>query len=129
MRSNEHRVRLAQPVYAAPFGFQIWGRPEVLQFDETAIPEFSHFREYGQHVDLAGLRFKAAGMVRDLDDFDQIPIALHMAEQIAVHALDVRCIKDHSGGSVTGRACDLAAFAEVIEEHARQRSCVRRFET
>src|SRR5258707_15846558 len=98
--ANERRLDLPEAVYATPFDFQIGCRPEVLQLDEAAIPEFSHFPEYRLHVDLAGRGFKAAGMVRNLDDFDQIPIALHMADQVAVHALNVCCIKDHPRGSV-----------------------------
>jgi hypothetical protein len=65
IRSSERRIHLPEPVYSAPFDFQIGGRPEVLQLDETAIPEFSHLPDYWLHVDLAGLGFKAAGMVRN----------------------------------------------------------------
>ena len=67
-------------------------------------------------------------MVRNLDDFDQIPIAFHMTEQIPVHALNVSCIKNHPRRSMTGRTRDLAAFVEMSEKHARQCPCVRWFE-
>src|SRR6266702_1985426 len=117
VESNKRRVYLPEPVYSAAFDFQTGRGPEVLQLDQAAIAEFPDFLEYRLHIDLAALGLKPAGMVRNLDDFDQIPIALHMTEQIPIHALDMRRIKNHPHGSVTGRACDLAALVKMGEQH------------
>ena len=80
------------------------------------------------HVDLADLRLCAARMVRDLHDLDEVALALQAPEKVAVHALNVGGVEDHAYRRAPDRADDRAAFIEMRQQHARQRSRIGRLE-
>ena len=101
----------------------------MLEFNETAVATRMNLLDHRRQVCLANLRLRAAGMVGDLHNLNEIEGAFKIAEQIAIHALYVRSVVNHADGRATDGARDFAALFKMVQQHPPQRMGVGRLQT
>jgi hypothetical protein len=79
---SQRRIYPPKPTKPALLRLQTAFRPDMLEFNETAVATLMNLLEHRRQVRLANRRLRPAGMVGDLHNLNKIEGAFKISEQI-----------------------------------------------
>src|ERR1044072_7255626 len=91
-------------------------RPSMFEFNRSLEPPLLDFVDDPHEIELSGSRFDPTRIVGQLDQLDEIPCPVEVADNIAVHRLDMPGVEDQTYGGMTGATDHIYCVREMMQQ-------------